>query len=213
MADQKYGLELIGVSSIGGLLSLNKNSLNKKDFKNLHVFTVAIMDKKINRTVAFVRFDSKGSFVNGSVPEIGLSGETLSLAKDFFKVFHQSPFRLVFFSALSYLEKNGVHSFRSDNGSFDRGVSHKKQVRQRIISHEKRWGKYSSLYHSFGEFPRLSFNELDKVLAANKPVPLRLLPPESVLRNVRAKSYAHLELGRMGKAKYKQMRKARIRGK
>jgi len=210
MTDQKYGLELIGVSSIGGLLSLNKSSLDKKAFKNLHVFTVAIMDKKINRTVAFVRFDSKGSFVNGSVPEIGLSGETFSLAKDFFKVFHQSPFRLAFFSALSYLEKNGVHSFKSDNGSFDKGVSHKKQIRQRIIKHEKRWGRESSLYHSFGEFPRLSFNELKSILAANRPVPTKFLPPESILRKVRAKSYAALKLKKLGIKKYKALRKVRI---
>ncbi len=138
--------------------------------------------------------------------------QNAAAALKFFRTFKQSPFRLLFFASLSFMEKIGDKNFSSDMGEDDMGVAHKKQLRQKIFFESEQISIRQTLHnHTLGFFPRVSFSELDKILAANKVVPNRLLPPESVLRKVRAKSYAHLELKRLGKEKYKAMRKARMR--
>ncbi|MDD4128126.1 MAG: hypothetical protein PHY04_00110 [Candidatus ainarchaeum sp.] len=69
------------------------------------------------------------------------------------------------------------------------------------------------MYHFFGEFPRLSFKEFNKILSSNSQVPKRLLPPEFSLRSIRGKSFAHLMLKKLGKSNYKSVCLARIRKK
>ena len=96
MVEQKYVLNLQGTDSFGKVVDLDSVSIGKQ-LKDLRPFKVSIMGAKINRTIAFVRFESKETFTKGSIPEFSLSGESFNLAKDFFKAFKQSSFHLVFF--------------------------------------------------------------------------------------------------------------------
>ncbi len=213
MAEAKYVCSVSGIPKGGPLIKLNNSSISKLNIADWTSLTFSIEDKALQKNVANIQLNvEEQQFSKRIVPYISSSGEDAFLAKNFFRTFRQSPFRLVLFSTLSFLEKNGIHSFGSDNGLNDAGVSHLKQIRQRIIVHKKEFGMYDPFLHKFGEFPRLSFDELSKILAANKVVPERLLPPESMLRSIRAKSYAHLELAKLGKKKYKQLRRSRLRG-
>jgi len=211
MDPKKYVCTVDGISR-GGMSVRIKNylvpNMNLSDWISL---TFSIEDKELMKKVADIQISVESQqFSKKIVPYVASSMEDPLLAKNFFRTFRQSPFRLVFFTTLSFLEKKGVHSFSSDNGLGYSGVAHLRQVRQRIITHKRRMGMYEAFTHQFGEFPRISISELDKVLATNTVVPKRLLPSESILRSVRAKSYAHLKLKKLGKAKYKEMRKAKL---
>jgi hypothetical protein len=210
--DQKYVLDVSALPLKGKEVLLRPSSIEKIKLADWKELTFLIREARTKEPVAFVRFNARHNSLGGEIPQLSTSGENKAKALNFFRTFKQSPFRLVLFSSMSFLEKRGVHYFFSGNGVEDGGVAHKKQIRQRIISHIRAyWGPgFDKSTHKFGEFPRIEIKELRGILAANKSVPKRLLPPESVLRKVRAKSFAHLELKRLGKENYRQMRKLRL---
>ena len=168
-------------------------------------FEFSIKDTVAGKEVAYIDL---GKLLEGR-STISSSREDSVAALKFYKTFKQSPFRLLLFASLSFMEKIGDKEFRSDVGELDAGKAHNKQLRQRLFFESEPMSTRTNFHdHTLGFFPRLSFSELDKILRSDKVVPLRLLPPESVLRKVRAKSYATLKFG-ANKEKYKTARKAK----
>jgi hypothetical protein len=211
MNNQKFVLKLTGRTLDNKRIDLRPSSIKKLNLENWKELTFLIRETVTKDPVAFVTFISRGKSLKHNVPQLATSGEDNFRALKFFRTFKQSPFRLVLFSSLTFLENQGVHSFLSGDGVEDVGLAHKKQIHQRIITHTKTNFGYDKSFHQIGEFPRLDIIELGQILASNKPVPEKLLPPESILRKVRAKSYAHLEFEKLGKAKYKEMRRAKMK--
>ena len=209
MKEQNYTFKLSGVTRNGANKFIDASSIDKLRVLDWQYLTFTIKQTR-GGILAFLTFDLHNPNLKKPMPFLMTSKEDLALSTNFFKTFRQSPFRLLLFSSFSLLEKKGFSSFASGDGVGDNGVSHKKQIRQRIITHDNAyWGTNKSV-HIFGEFPRLSISELEKVLVANKTVPKRLLPSESILRKVRANSYAAFELKKLGKVKYKAMRKTKL---
>jgi hypothetical protein len=184
---------------------LKFNSKGKPIFnpESVRSFEFSIHDTLTNKAVAHIGL---GKFVP-NVPTIYDSKVDEVAAVNFFKTYKQSPFRLLFFASLSFLEKIGDNRFVCDEGEKDKGRAHKKQLRERLFFHTKPKSERGVFHnHALGFFPKLSFAELDKILAANKPVPHRLLPPESVLRKKRVRSYATL-MWRKTKKDYAELRR------
>jgi hypothetical protein len=188
-------------------LNFDSNGRPVFDRKLVRSFEFSIFDHALGREVAFIeigRFDPK-------VTTISNSRENQKAALSFFRTFRQSPFRLLLFSSFTFLKKINEKNFRSDSGSGDEGKAHEKQLRERLFFERDPKSKRGIFHdHDLGFFPTLSFSELDKILASNKAVPERLLPPESVLRKVRAKSFAALRF-KNNKAKYKTARAKIVR--
>ena len=210
MSENKFVFELSGLNQSGQRIILSSSEIEKIKLSQWKELTFSIRDVGHKQLTAATQFTFFSKNMDEPKQFLCWSSEELVPATRFFRTFKQSPFRLLLFSSCSILEKNGLHSFLSGEGTNDKGVSHRKQIRQRIFSHKRDKLGYNSFVHKLGEFPRLSIPELKRILASNKPVPIRLLPPESVLRKVRANSYAALKLKHLGKAKYKAMRKARL---
>lgn len=208
--EQKFTLKLSGLTSEGDRALLNPAEMDKLDASNWRELTFTINNSVANKPAAFATFLIRPPSEKEPKLYLSTSGEEEALALNFFRTYKQSPFRLLLFSSLSLFERNGFHTFMSGDGVHDNGISHKKQVRQRIFSHVKVNGKINQYIHRIGEFPRVDFSQVRDVLAKNEPVPSRLLPPESILRKARAKSYAALKFEKLGKAKYRAMRKLRL---
>ncbi|MFA6268619.1 MAG: hypothetical protein WCW13_01170 [archaeon] len=132
---------------------------------------------------------------------------------DFFRVFRQSPFRLLLLSTFSIAKKTGATKFFSGSGMGDFGQAHRKQEAEGLFKHVKFVGPSTDTFHELGVFPSLSVSELSSILKREKPVPKRLLSPSSPLRKVRAASYVKLKLNRLGKTKYEASKKLRVVGK
>jgi hypothetical protein len=159
------------------------------DPATVRAFELAIYDSVLGKDIASLvigKLDPARTTFNSS-------GEDIEGAVRFFRTFRQSPFRLLLFSSLTLMEKIGDRRFVCDPGENDKGRSHKSQLRQRIFFETKPVSTRGIIHsHLLGFFPRLSFAELNKILAANKPVPHRLLSPESSLRKQRKRSYASI---------------------
>lgn len=191
------------------LLKFNSKGKPIFDPESVRSFEFSIHDTLTNKAVAHIEL---GKY-RPNVPTISDSKVDEVAAINFFKTYRQSPFRLLFFASLSFFEKIGDKGFLCDEGEKDKGRSHAKQLRERLFFHTESQDKREIFHnHTLGFFPRLSFAELDKILAANKPVPHRLLPPESILRKRRAKSYATL-MWRKTKEEYVKFRRKQKVGK
>jgi hypothetical protein len=210
VVQSEFVFELSGLNRNGNRVTLRSSSVQRLKISEWLELTFSIKDASSKKRAAFLTFLIRPKDIKGPRPYLSGSAEDTALATRFFRTFRQSPFRLLLFSSLSLLEKKGFHSFLAGEGVNDGGVAHKRQLRQRIISHERENGAYNEYFHRIGEFPRLSVPGLVRVLAANRPVPTRFLPPESARRRVRFSSYADLRLKLLGKAKYRAFRKARL---
>jgi len=163
-------------------------------------FYFIIQENSTRSPVAHIYFSVSRSTGRPVLKLVGSSEKRLAAAR-FFRTFRQSPFRLLLFSAFSLAKRNGVRFFISDGGSDDFGRGHKSQLREKLFRHANRKDFPENL-HEFGTFPNLGVGELAKILQKETVVPKRLLPPSSVLRRVRAKSYAAFKLKRVGRKKY-----------
>ena len=211
MAEQKYSLHLS--KGIGGWESppVSATTILKGVSNLASDFYFAIKHNASTKPVAHIYFSIDGNQVGGPFLKINVTSENKSLVLDFFKTFKQSPFRLLELAVFTLAKKKGVRYFFSDSGIIDSGRGHKKQIRQKIFRHVFEKGVRNKDFHELGIFPKLELNSLVKILQAEKPVPIRLLPPESVLRKVRANSYAAFRLKRIGRKKYVAERRVQMK--
>jgi hypothetical protein len=207
LGKEGFVLEVLGVGKNGDRVSLRSSSIARLSVKEWRELNFVIKDSSTNSRVAYMNFIIRHPALQGPRTYLSTSAENSALALKFFKIYRQSPFRLLLFSSLSTLEKNGFPSFFSGDGVNDNGAAHKRQLRQKIFFHEREGGLFHVAFHKIGEFPRLSLSQLQRILALGKQVPKYLLEPSSPLRKVRAKSFAALTLKRLGKSKYRASRK------
>lgn len=210
MEQPRFVLDLSGLTREGKRIPLSPYLVENFKIEEWSKIIFSIKETATTKPAAVVTFRLYGNS-NATPPFLLRSSEENSLALAFFRTFKQSPFRLLLFSSLSFLEKKGLTRFVAENGKNDAGVAHKKQIQQGIFSHASKKKDQELNIHIMKDFPKLSFEEFNRILAQNIPVPTRLLEPSSPLRKIRATSFTKFKIKRMGKAKYRKQRNSLLR--
>ncbi|MFA6268618.1 MAG: hypothetical protein WCW13_01165 [archaeon] len=199
MSAEEYEVKLFGRTDYGSdnkaILPNDALGLIKSP---MSFFMFQILSKGDSKCVAQIEFVLRNNEKEPILSVYG-SSEELKESLTFFRVYRQTPFRLLLFSALTLARKKGIRKFYSEAGMVDLGRGHAAQMREGLFKHISKGKTYGWHAHKIGVFPPLSLLGLTRMIQKHVPVPTRFLPPTSVLRKKRATSYIVLRRNRVRK--------------